>query len=98
MKSLEFDNGKCRDWAVHRLKANTKSRFVRVLPQNNEHISQASSGVFVPAGCVFHSYVSLCGDSDPVDQRCNTRGRQRRHRILHWFPVQSDKSLGCAGT
>lgn len=54
-------------------------------------------GVFVPAGCVFHSYLSLCGHSDPADQRCNARGRQRRYRILHWFPVQSDKSVGRAG-
>lgn len=62
---------------------------------NNEHIEQASFGGFAPAGCVFYSYVSSCGDADPADQLWNTRGRQRRYRIPHWLPVQSDKSTGC---
>ena len=44
--------------------------------------------MFVSAGCIFHSYISLCGDFDLADQRCDTRGGCRRHFLLYWFTIQ----------
>lgn len=52
---------------------------------------------FPAAGGLFHSHVSILGDCHPADQRRDTRGSQRRHWVLHWFPVQFDQVDGRTG-
>lgn len=56
-----------------------------------------SSSLFPATGGLFHSHISIRCDRHPADQRGDTRGSQRRHWVLHWYPVEFDQVDGRTG-